>query len=228
MNSSIHNILILWIEIKQALLSERIFEKIQWSVSIVFLIITPLWMLLLLCDILSLINLEKNLVILILFFVYCFSLLILAWLRRHMIHWIENILIHNDKISIIDIRSLNIEDTLSGFCLINKNISNIILWKKLSHWALFYRENGWKEIWVKINRFLESESQYILELLWNIKSDLRDHIEEKQNLLESTKDVIESNITWTTELESVSELQKARLDKQIEQFEELQRVLVKV
>ncbi|MBP9779862.1 hypothetical protein KBD33_04565 [Candidatus Gracilibacteria bacterium] len=145
-----------------------------------------------------------------------------------MIHGIENILIHNEKISIIDIRSLNIEDTLSGFSLINKNISNIILWKKLSHWALFYRENGGKEIGEKINKFLEIESQYILDLLGNIKSDLRDHIEEKQNLLESAKYEVESHITGTIELESVSELQKDRLEKQIEQFEELQRVLVSV
>ena len=50
----------------------------------------------------------------------------------------------------------------------------------------------------------------------------------QQSILQSTKTEVEKNIHGTTELDQVSELQRARLDRQIEQFEELQRVLVKV
>jgi hypothetical protein len=72
------------------------------------------------------------------------------------------------------------------------------------------------------------EVNVVKELLIDLRSDLSIRLAEQQSLLESAKWEVEKNIQWTSELNQVSELQKIRLDKQIEQFEELQRVLVKV
>ncbi|MBP9779865.1 hypothetical protein KBD33_04580, partial [Candidatus Gracilibacteria bacterium] len=75
------------------------------------------------------------------------------------------------------------------------------------------------------------------QVLINLRSDLSIRLAEQQNLLESAKGDVEK-IEQTplpplsggleTGLMQVSELQKSRLDKQIKQFEELQKVLVKV
>ncbi len=62
----------------------------------------------------------------------------------------------------------------------------------------------------------------------NLRSDLATRLTEQQQILESAKTEVEKNITGTPELLAVSEAQQVRLDRQIEQFEELQRVLVKV
>ena len=72
------------------------------------------------------------------------------------------------------------------------------------------------------------EITYFYEILKNLHSDLQTRIQEQQKTLEQAKSEVEANIRWTNELEQVSELQKARLDRQIEQFEELQKVLVNI
>ncbi len=64
--------------------------------------------------------------------------------------------------------------------------------------------------------------------LTDLRSDLATRLAEQQQILEWAKSEVEKNITGTPELLAVSEAQKIRLDRQIEQFEELQRVLVKV
>lgn len=81
-----------------------------------------------------------------------------------------------------------------------------------------------KQFWWLIDESIE----WILQILTNLRSDLSIRLTEQQSTLKSAKSEVEKNITWTTELNQVSELQKARLDRQIEQFEELKRVLVKV
>lgn len=85
------------------------------------------------------------------------------------------------------------------------------------------RKLQWNLEWLYIN-----ESFIIYELLRDLRSDLSIRLTEQQKTLEQAKSEVEKNIKWTTELNQVSELQRARLDRQIEQFEELQRVLVKV
>ncbi|NRH21199.1 hypothetical protein HOO68_04090 [Candidatus Gracilibacteria bacterium] len=72
------------------------------------------------------------------------------------------------------------------------------------------------------------ELEYITLILIDLRSDLQLRLTEQKNTLESAKSEVKKNIRGTTELNKVSELQGARLDKQIEQFEELQRVLMKV
>lgn len=72
------------------------------------------------------------------------------------------------------------------------------------------------------------EFEYLIAILIDLRSDLNLRLIEQQKTLEQAKSEVEKNIKWTTELNQVSELQRTRLDKQIEQFEELQKVLVKV
>ncbi len=74
----------------------------------------------------------------------------------------------------------------------------------------------------------ESDKSVIITIITDVITDLQLRLEEQQKTLEQAKSEVEKNITWTTELNQVSELQKARLDRQIEQFEELQKILVKV
>jgi hypothetical protein len=68
----------------------------------------------------------------------------------------------------------------------------------------------------------------LIEYLLDLRSDLATRIIEQQSALESAKTEVENTITGTPELLAVSEAQQVRLERQIEQFEELQRVLVRV
>ena len=83
-------------------------------------------------------------------------------------------------------------------------------------------------VWVNIEDIFEETKIWVMWVLRDLKSDLNIQIMNQQSILKTAKSEVEIHIQWTTELKSVSELQKVRLDKQIEQFEELQRVLVKV
>ncbi len=74
---------------------------------------------------------------------------------------------------------------------------------------------------------LDRNINWIIWLLSDLRSDLSIRLTEQRSLLESAKWDVKKHIQWTTELESISELQKIRLDKQIEQFEELQKILIR-
>lgn len=80
----------------------------------------------------------------------------------------------------------------------------------------------------KLNNLWILESQLLSQSLTETREILHKEMKQQQKTLEQAKSEVEANIHGTTELEQVSELQKARLDRQIEQFEELQKVLVKV
>jgi hypothetical protein len=93
----------------------------------------------------------------------------------------------------------------------------IIFWIIYARW---FRE--------RLNNILEIEYTFLLNILTDLRSDLVTRLAEQRSALESAKTEVEKNITGTPELLAVSEAQKLRLDRQIEQFEELQRVLVRV
>lgn len=79
----------------------------------------------------------------------------------------------------------------------------------------------------KIFRFMKEQLAIINTILTDLRYDLQNRINQQKQLLESAKSEALDNIKWTTELEQVSELQRIRLDKQIKQFEELQKILIK-
>ena len=76
--------------------------------------------------------------------------------------------------------------------------------------------------------YTDAQFNGILDTILNLRSDLATRLTEQQQILESAKSEVEKNISGTPELIAVSEAQKTRLERQIEQFEELQKVLVKV
>ncbi|MDD2745918.1 MAG: hypothetical protein PHU93_05250 [Candidatus Gracilibacteria bacterium] len=71
------------------------------------------------------------------------------------------------------------------------------------------------------------ESQFLNQSLTKTRELLHKEMKRQQKTLEQAKSKVEENIHGTTELEQVSKLQQVRLDKQIEQFNKLQRVLAK-
>lgn len=81
---------------------------------------------------------------------------------------------------------------------------------------------------IELSNTIDESIEWILWVIHDLQSDMMKDITEQKNILESTKSEVTKNIQWTTELNKVSEVQRARLDNQIEQFEELQGVLVKV
>jgi hypothetical protein len=66
-----------------------------------------------------------------------------------------------------------------------------------------------------------------MKALQDLRSDLQIRLDEQLNTLEQAKWELK-NIWWNSELEQVTELQQARLNKQIEQFEQLQKTLVRL
>jgi hypothetical protein len=117
----------------------------------------------------------------------------------------------------------NIFHILEQTILINTNIDEILSLQKSKFTKIinFFISN--KIIYLKLQEYIE----ILLEILLKLRSDLSIRLAEQKNLLEWAKSELSENIKWETELETVSELQKVRLDKQIEQFEELQKVLVR-
>ncbi len=84
-----------------------------------------------------------------------------------------------------------------------------------------------KETIILFKRTTELIGKFLIDILSDLRSDLTARLIEQEKAIESAKREVEKHIQWTIVLEQVSELQKARLDRQIEQFEELQKVLVK-
>lgn len=107
---------------------------------------------------------------------------------------------------------------------------------KLEDIARLYTDLSWISKWrwylddndiIELRKLTKESLQWLIPVLTDLRSDLQIRLREQQQSLEKAKSEVEQTIKWSTELEQVSELQQARLDRQIAQFEELQRVLVK-
>lgn len=77
-------------------------------------------------------------------------------------------------------------------------------------------------------KFLVVQFEYFIMLIAEIRSDILINISRQEDLLNQAKLEAETYIQWTTALKQTSELQKARIDMQIMQFEELQKIILKV
>ncbi len=73
---------------------------------------------------------------------------------------------------------------------------------------------------------LKNELWFLINFSFELKEQLSEEIKEQRNKILNSKSDIEENLSWTPELLEVSEAQKLRLDRQIEQFEELQKRLL--
>ncbi len=130
---------------------------------------------------------------------------------------------------------------LDKISLLNNNIWTIdvienILQKTREIYKIFITINTKKKLLLIAGRsetkkyFVDYSNiilKYLIVILTDLRSDLQIRLTEQQKILESAKTEVTENIQWTSNLAQVSELQKVRLDKQIEQFGELQRVLVR-
>lgn len=135
--------------------------------------------------------------------------------------------------------SARLWEELFGFQRIKiKNVDIYEISEKLEELLQYIKNSQWKLriiriLWDTKTKILAKEIiQICLVEIYRIIIELRNRLivelRKQQQSLKSTKSEVKMNITWTTELNQVSELQRARLDRQIEQFEELQRVLMKV
>jgi hypothetical protein len=148
------------------------------------------------------------------------SYLAWAWLLVYQTHFFQKLLTLNTKLyktfSHIDETDTIIED-INTIRLVITRFSKMRKHLKTGKWWL-------DDI---INNSIIQETHWLINIIRDLQSDLSIRLVEQQSLLKSAKWEVEKNINWTTELESVSELQKARLDRQIKQFEELQKVLIR-
>ena len=63
-------------------------------------------------------------------------------------------------------------------------------------------------------------------ILMGLRSNLTLHLTEQKKNLQSAKLEIEENLVGNEEVFKASEMQKIRIDKQIQQFEKLQQRLI--
>lgn len=140
------------------------------------------------------------------------------------------------KIEYLNTELFRSRNSIDGFSMIEEKFTIVyniikvtIIYNKVLQGSVI---KIWKHIQINtgdlFQDFFYKECSFIYTILKDLHSDLSIRLAKQQKVLESAKWEVEKNIKWTTDLNQVSELQKARLDKQIEQFEELQRVLVKV
>lgn len=165
------------------------------------------------------------LAIIILIIITIFTIVVfLQWfLPKKIDSYIEELSIKLDDLSTRSFEEIdNISDILESI-----ETARNIIWKAK---ILRYIGYVWKSQKIKITTdwYAYYIEYTILNTLYHLQKRLWGKIEQQQSTLESAKFEVEKNIAWTTELNQISELQRARLDRQIEQFEELQRILVKV
>ena len=125
-------------------------------------------------------------------------------------------------LTILDNETDNL-DTIQTIVIKNLEIRNIVSEIQILKFLdkFFFVQYNYSNI---LNTLLSNLIKYLTDL----RSDLATRLSEQRSTLESAKTEVEKNITGTPELLAVSEAQQVRLDRQIEQFEELQRVLVRV
>lgn len=80
----------------------------------------------------------------------------------------------------------------------------------------------------EIRKYLEESEALIHSIQEGIAHNILVYIEQNKQTLVLAKSDIEVDISWNTQLAKVVDLQKLRLDNQIKQFEELQKLLVKI
>jgi hypothetical protein len=188
-------------------------------------VFTILWLLFIVGSIFAIFNFSEFQNIILVIGTWIWSLMLITW---------NNWLIKK--------RNLIFQEILSANKYFQKNLKNIdeigtvlekidhmnILLGKMKRNLLFTDMLYSDKIHEEQFSIFKKELLLLLKYMQNLRSDLSIRLTEQQQSLESAKSEVEENIQWTTELKQVSELQKIRLDKQIEQFEELQRVLVKI
>lgn len=135
-------------------------------------------------------------------------------IKENIIHLHESIYSDIEKTQDID----EIVSKVSEIFLLQKRLLKIFnILKTINSWSL--------QIYSKI---IEESSKWILYILSDLSSDLSVKITQQQILIKKGESEVDKNLSWTPELLAVSEAHKLRLDRQIEQFEELKKRLEKI
>lgn len=131
------------------------------------------------------------------------------------------------KSQILDL--LEIHKELIGTFTITESLDGIL--EKTELLEKMIRENLWfiKKKNLRIFKDLSTkEVIFCHSILSNLRSDINLRAEEQKATLKQAQIDISKYITWSDSLNKVSELQKSRLNEQIRQFEDLQKVLIQV
>ena len=107
------------------------------------------------------------------------------------------------------------------------NDINILYGKILKHSSIlkiFYPKNTF----ISYRNFLNSVAIFLKIVLHDSNEDLQKVVKEVSKSLEWAKSEVAQNIIGTTLLDETSKLQQLRLEKQIEEFEKLEKILIKI
>lgn len=102
------------------------------------------------------------------------------------------------------------------------------LTEKVSKLSILFRLFYTKKKQYKLYEIVTLLYSWLPTVLKELQEYLNIHIQEQQSSLRDAKYELSKNLSWVTDLVQVATLQESRLNRQIEQFEELQRTLVKL
>lgn len=78
----------------------------------------------------------------------------------------------------------------------------------------------------KSKRYFQLVQENIMKILKDLQTQVKIQMNIQEGKLKQAKYEVEKNLKGTSELLRVSEAQKLKIDRQIEQFEELQKRLI--
>ena len=139
--------------------------------------------------------------------------------------WITSLI---DKFKEIDKNLINIQNTsLEETLVISEDIAQIIQsilsTKKNLYLIVISVMNN-----INLDSYLDTKILEMLHILWILKDNLKGGIDSQIQVLKSSKEELIENFSKTKEYSHIATTQSVRLDQQISQFEELQKVLVKI
>lgn len=141
-----------------------------------------------------------------------------AWIMRH---------IDDDMISLDEEMSYVSGNTDIQDILDHLKIIETITWRIITSQRSIYIRILDRCMTSPLSDDLSSRLYRLLHTLRSLQKDLLMKIDTQKKVIVQAQDGL-SELQWNTSLIDDSKLQQARLDKQIEQFEELQKVLVKM
>ena len=95
-------------------------------------------------------------------------------------------------------------------------------------WVYRFLKKNRGEFWVELINYVTEIENESLKVLHNLQSDLNIRMNERKEDLMGVSESLKTNLPWNSGINNTLKAQSVRLDQQIERFEELQKVLVKL
>lgn len=152
-------------------------------------------------------------------------LIIFAFITEKTNWWLKII---EESINILSLKMENVITTREKLEEILKRLNEIhhlisMLWKTLWWYSFLWSRKNY--IFIKEN--LSLKNKLLLSWIRELRIDIEENIAEQTSILQWWKTRLK-NISDTEHMSEIQALQSTRLDHQIKQFEELQKVLVKI